>query len=172
MNRSARARALALAALSATSACAAGDPAPAPPPPDADVTHPQVPPRGQAPLEVWLAMGHHRRWACETAISPPRLSGNHGKQRICSNDLLLGSGGGTYPQGAASVKELFDAADQPNGFAVGLKVEDGQGPQTWYWYERRGTDPAARAKADGLNIPDCTVCHGTAPRDNVFIRAR
>jgi hypothetical protein len=39
------------------------------------------------------------------------------------------------------------------------------------WYERRGVDAAARPKADGLNVPDCTVCHGTAPRDNVFIRA-
>ena len=103
-------------------------------------------------------------------ISPPRLSGNHGRQRICANELLLASTGGTYPVGASSVKELFDASDQPNGFAVGIKIEDAAGPQTWYWYERRGADPSAKPKADGMALPDCAVCHQMAPRDYVFIR--
>jgi hypothetical protein len=132
----------------------------------------QRPPRGQAALEGWLAAGSHRGWACEGMISPPRLSGNHGRQLICANDLLLGSTSGSYPVGAASVKELYDQADGPNGFAVGLKVEEGDGPQSWYWYERRGTDPTATPRAEGVAVPDCAVCHGTAARDFVFIRPR
>ena len=138
--------------------------------PDADVPTPQRPPRGQAPLEAWLAEGHYKAWKCETSIFPPRLTGNHGRQRICANDLLVGSTSGRYPVGASSVKELFDTNDQPNGYAVGLKIEDNEGPQTWYWYERRGTDPKAKPKADGMALPDCAVCHQMAERDYVYIR--
>jgi hypothetical protein len=138
--------------------------------PEVDVPTPQRPPRGQTALEAWLAEGHYKAWKCETSIFAPRLTGNHGRHRICANDLLVGSTAGRYPVGAASVKELFDAADQPNGYAVGLKTEDNDGPQTWYWYERRGTDPKAQPKADGMALPDCAVCHQMADRDYVYIR--
>ncbi len=138
--------------------------------PDADPGTAQRPPRGQPLLEAWLAQGFYKAWTCESMISPPRLSGNHGRQRICANERLLGSTSGTYPVGASLVKELFDADDQPNGFAVGLKIDDAEGPQSWYWYERRGADPGGQPKADGLALPDCAVCHQTAPRDYVFIR--
>jgi predicted small lipoprotein YifL len=158
---------LAAIALVSLTACQAGSPAEAP---DADVGTSQRPPRGQADLEAWLAQGFYKSWTCEATIFPPRLSGNHGRQRICANDLLLGSTAGTYPVGSSSVKELFDDGDRPNGYAVGLKIEAADGPQTWYWYERRGTDPSARPKADGQALPDCAVCHQTAARDYVFIR--
>jgi hypothetical protein len=133
---------------------------------------PQRPPHGgQQAVEDWLAAGYFHSWRCEGVISPPRLTGNHGRHRICSNDLLLASATGPYPVGAASVKELFTTDDAPNGFAVGLKVSEGEGPQTWYWYERRGTNPAGKPLAQGLGVPDCAVCHGLAPRDNVFFQA-
>jgi hypothetical protein len=138
----------------------------------ADPGAPQRPPRGQVALEAWLAEGHYRSWACEDHISAPRLSGNHGRHRICSNELLETSTDGFFPVGASSVKELYDPTDQPNGFAVGLKVEEGEGPQTWYWYERHGQDPTAAPLAQGIAVPGCAVCHGTAPRDYVFLRAR
>jgi hypothetical protein len=139
----------------------------------ADPGTPQLPPRGRAAIEVWLSAGYHRAWRCEAAVSPPRLTGNHGRHRICSNDVLLASAAGPYPVGAASVKELFlDAAGtMPNGFAVGVKVAAGEGPQTWYWYERRGANPAGPVLAEGVGVPDCAVCHGTAARDYVFITA-
>ena len=138
---------------------------------EATVATPQRPPRGQEAIEAWLAAGWFRAWHCESDISPPRLTGNHGRHRICSNDLLRGSTSGTYPVGAASVKELFLAGDQPNGFAVGLKAESGAGPQTWYWYERRGTLATGRPLAQGIAVPDCAVCHGVAPRDSVYFQA-
>ena len=137
---------------------------------DFDPGTPELPPRGAAALEAWLAEGHHLGWKCELQISPPRLGGNHGRQRICSNRLLLGSVSGFYPVGAASVKELFDLADQPNGFAVGRKIEAGEGPNTWYWYQRVGPT-GTPARADGPGIPDCAVCHGLAGRDYVYVRA-
>jgi hypothetical protein len=164
-------------------ACGGGDGAPAGPadgappveagPPDPALEPgPETPPRGRAALEPWLDAGSWRAWACERDISQPRLTGNHGRHRICSNARLVASVAGAYPVGAASVKELFGAGTAPNGYAVGLKVEAGEGGQTWYWYERRGADAASgRVIADGVNLPDCSVCHGTAVRDYVFITA-
>jgi hypothetical protein len=154
--------------LASLAACQGSEPSA----PDAapDPGTPDRPPRGQALLEPWLAQGFYKAWKCESMIFNPRLTGNHGRHRICANDLLVGSTAGTYPVGASSVKELFDANDQPNGWAVGLKIEAAEGPQTWYWYERRGTNPMGTPKADGTAPPDCAVCHQLAMRDYVFIR--
>jgi hypothetical protein len=139
--------------------------------PDAAPPTPQRPPRGdQAAMEAWLAAGHYLAWRCEDVISPPRGLGGHGRQKICSNDVLLASTSGTYPVDSASVKLMYGAMDQPNGFSVGLKVTDGPGGFTWYWYERVGASPAGPAKS-GVGIPDCAVCHQQAARDYVFFRA-
>jgi hypothetical protein len=146
-------RALALLILAGTISCQGG--APASQAPDADVGTPQRPPRGKAALEAWLATAQYKSWTCEASIFPPRLNGNHGKQRICSNDLVLASTAGAYPVGAASVKELYTPDDAPNGFAVGVKI-----------------DPAAAPLAEGVAVPDCAVCHGLAGRDFVYIRAQ
>jgi hypothetical protein len=169
-------RLIAAAALAVAWGCGGGsDPPPAPPPvdaaADADPGTPQRPPIGQAALESWLAEGHYLAWTCEDGVFAPRLTGNHGRQKICSNQALLASTAGPYPVGASSVKLLYDSAEAPNGFAVGVKVEEGEGAHTWYWYERRGTSPTMPPLAEGVGVPDCAVCHGTAPRDHVFIRA-
>jgi hypothetical protein len=168
-------RLLAAAALLMWGCGGGSDPPPAPPPvdaaADADPGTPQRPPVGQAALEAWLAQAFHQAWTCEDRIFPPRLTGTHGRHKICSNQAMLASTSGPYPVGAASVKELYTTTDQPNGFAVGVKVEEGPGAHTWYWYERRGTSPSARPLAEGVGVPDCAVCHGTAPRDYVFIRS-
>jgi hypothetical protein len=160
-----------LGALLAT-ACSAPA-APGPDAPDASALVPQVPPRDRQALEAWLAAGHHREapWLCESAISAPRLGGTHGRHRVCSNQRLLASTSGVYPAGAASVKDLFALDDSPAGFAVAVKIADGEGPRTWTWFERRGADPTAAPVAMGVGVPDCAVCHSTAPRDYIFIRA-
>ena len=141
----------------------------------------QIPPMGKAALEPWLAAGRYRSsaWTCEAAISNPRvdpttqIAGQHGRQRVCSNDILLGSDSGPYPVGSASVKEQFDAMDAPYGFAVGLKVAPGTGLETWYWYERTGRLVSLSPVADGIGARACgSDCHALAARDNVFVRAR
>jgi hypothetical protein len=140
--------------------------------PDLDPGTPEEPPRGQAALEAWLLAGHYRGWTCEAAISPRRLNGAHGRHRICSNRLLVESAAGPYPVGAASVKELYDLGDGPNGYAVGLKVAAGTDEASWYWYERTGTSPTSRPVADAVGAKICGMeCHAAAPRDHVFIRA-
>jgi hypothetical protein len=162
--------------LAAAVACGGGEASPsdaaaAPDLPAAPPPTPQRPPRGdQAAMEAWLAEGHYLTWHCEDAVSPPRGLGGHGRQRICSNDVLLASASGPYPVDSASVKPMYGAMDQPNGFSVGLKVIEGPGAFTWYWYERLGASPTAPAKS-GVGIPDCAVCHQQANRDYVFFRA-
>jgi hypothetical protein len=133
---------------------------------------PQTPPMGQADLEPWLAALHYQSWSCEVGVFPVRLNGAHGRHRICSNQRLLASTSGSYPVGAASVKELFDSGDKPNGWAVGLKVAPGTGRDTWYWYERTGRLATLRPVADGVGAMNCgPSCHAQAPRDHVFITA-
>ena len=76
--------------------------------------------------------------------------------------LLAGSSAGSYPVGAASVKELYrDGAII--GFAVGRKTDAG-----WYWYESIGTSVVADSVGAGL----CAGCHADAPRDHVFVQVR
>lgn len=134
---------------------------------------PELPPQGQAALEAWLKAGHYKGWACEDGIHDKRFNGAHGRHRICSNRLLKESLDGPYPVGAASVKEMFEADDRFNGFAVGVKVAPGLEGSSWYWYERTGTSPTSRPVADGIGAKLCGPdCHLKAPRDHVFIRAR
>ena len=137
---------------------------------DADPGTPQRPPVGQAALEAWLAQAFHQAWTCEDRISPTADRQSRAAQDLFQPGAAVQHQRG-LPGGAASVKELYTTGDQPNGFAVGVKVEEGAGAYTWYWYERRGTSPSARPLAEGVGVPDCAVCHGTAPRDNVFISA-
>jgi hypothetical protein len=156
-------------------ACEGGDTGkdtPANPAPLPNAGTPQLPPMGQAALEAWLAAGHYKTWRCEEGIFPRRLNGAHGRHRICSNDLVLQEANPAFPVGAASVKELFDATDRPNGFAVGVKIAPGLGADTWYWYERIGKLANLSPVADGIGVKACGPdCHAAAPRDNVFLRA-
>jgi hypothetical protein len=139
----------------ATGADGGGDPA-------------QTPPQGKANIDPWLDAAHYRSWRCETAIMNPRPKGAHGRNRVCSNALLSAAAGASYPVGSAAVKEIFDGQDRPTGLAVALKIAPGNGPSTWYWYERIG----GSSPADGVAVGVCAGCHGMAPRDNIFIQVK
>jgi hypothetical protein len=131
---------------------------------DPSIGTPQLPPQGQAALKAWLAEGHYLAWSCESAAHAARPPGAHGENRICSNTALSTSTSGSYPVGAASVKELYGNG-QIAGFAVGRKVASGAGASTWYWYEGVGD---TTIYADGVNVPLCVSCHQSAARDHVF----
>jgi hypothetical protein len=146
-------------------AAPAGDATPAS---DGDaVDRAQVPPRGHAAVIAWLAEGHYLTWACEEAPHPARPPGAHGRNRICSNTALAGSAAGTFPVGAASVKELHDGGGI-TGYAVGLKLTAGTDRASWYWYESIGD----QVVADGAGVSLCAGCHEDAPRDHVFTQVR
>lgn len=127
----------------------------------------QLPPQGHSELVSWIAAGHYLEWACEDAPHPARPPGAHGSNRICSNDALSRSASGTYPVGAASVKELWRNG-AITGYAVGIKVTAGTDAASWYWYEAFGNGVIADGVAEGL----CANCHADAPRDNVFTHVR
>lgn len=139
------------------------------PGPDAQVAvgDPELPPEGHAALKTWLASGHYLTWACEATAHPARPPGAHGMNRICSNAALSASADGTYPVGAASVKELVQNG-RVTGFAVGLKRAAGDAADSWYWYEAYGDSVIA----DGVNRGICVNCHADAARDYVFTHVR
>lgn len=115
-------------------------------------------------VEKWLAQGGYKSWSCQPAKHPQSGSSPHGDNRICSNPLLAASMSGSYPVGAASVKELY-SGDKITGYALGVKIKAGEGKDTWHWYESFSGAVAANAIADS----GCEFCHGKAPRDRVFV---
>lgn len=129
---------------------------------------PQLPPRGSDDLLTWIEAGHYLSWSCEPEKHPPRSGSAHSANRICSNDALVdATGDGPFPEGAAGVKEVY-SGDAIAVYAVYRKVIDGDGGDTWYWFEG-GRD---NVLANGEGHPSCTGCHGGAPRDFVFTVVR
>lgn len=138
----------------------------------------QLPPQGHDAIEAWLAEGHYKRWACQPAPHGPLKVSPHGMQRICSNQALSSHppDGGEYPVGAASVKELYDAAGTTLvGYAVSLHTKPGTDGGDWYWYERVPLDHPAMPDAQGV-VADgsgdsgrardlCVSCHIAAGLD-------
>jgi hypothetical protein len=138
----------------------------------------QTPPTGESAVEAWLDEGHYKTWHCEPAPHDARPGSAHGKNRICSNELLSAHGAGEFPVGAASVKELYDATSTNIiGRAVYLHVSPGAG-ESYYWYER----VSDHLNADGLGTSGtprdtCVGCHqGAGPKsmghDLVFTQVR
>jgi hypothetical protein len=129
------------------------------------VDDPQLPPRGSDDILGWIEAGHYMTWSCEPAPHPPRSGSPHGKNRICSNDVLAGSDGtGPYPVGAAGIKEIYSDSGSISLYAVYRKVDAGEGGDTWYWFEGKRGDIASNGEGDST----CTGCHSRAPRDFVY----
>ncbi len=127
----------------------------------------ELPPTGDEALTGWLAEAHYLSWACEPEAHPARPPGAHGANRICSNAALSASETGTFPVGAASVKELYSGGSLI-GYAVARKLTAGGERTSWYWYERIGTNVVADSPGAAL----CAGCHEDASRDHVFTRVR
>ncbi len=135
-----------------------------------DVTDdPELPPRGEADLEPWLAAGFYLAWRCEPGPVEVRLGSPHRPAtRTCSNALVIGAPAGEFPIGAASVKEMFDADGRIMGLGVSRKLALGAGSSGWYWYERLGD---RSPNADGVDQGSCPACHTAAGRDFVYVIA-
>lgn len=135
----------------------------------------ELPPMGHDDVEAWLAAGQYKAWTCESALHGQRAPSPHGKNRICSNDLLSKAGAGEYPVGAAAVKELYADDGTLAGYAVSRHLSAGSSGGAWYWYERVPlTSPAPHDSrgvvADGLGASGpamsiCVGCHAGAGTD-------
>lgn len=121
----------------------------------------QLPPKGKAALEAWLATEAYLSWHCEPEPHPAKQPSAHPVNRVCSNDLTASwTGSGERPKGSASVKVLYDATlTKVVGHAVSVKDSGASGQGAgWYWYERIGSS----VYADGLGVQLCVGCHANA----------
>jgi hypothetical protein len=135
-------------------------------------TNDQIPPMGHTALEAWLATGVYKMWNCEMTPHAARSPSIHVFDRVCSNDAISSNATGTspWPEGAASVKELYDPADTSTvkGYAVAIKTAaDSASGANWYWYEREitGTVLADGMGGSGAPATDCVSCHSAAGSD-------
>jgi len=126
----------------------------------------QVPPTNGAELRPWLAAESYLEWDSESAIHPS--TGPHfGDVLTYLNDAAIASleaGNTVHPVGTALVKELYGRNDTLGGYAVMVKVAEGEGGDTWYWYE----DFNGSVFADEVGDRTCTGCHGGSTRDNIL----
>lgn len=128
----------------------------------AAVTPSDAPPEDPAAIGRWLRGGGYRGWA---PSSPIHATGEHGGARVLFNPLLAASwaaGGGRHPLGAAAVRELYeDDLATPRGFALMIKVAEGDVDRGWFWYEVFGQadDDDARPTVSQIGAPGCVGCH-------------
>jgi len=128
-----------------------------------------VPITSTSELEQWLRGGEYKSWVCESAPHDPGSGSAHSKNRICSNPTLSADNGtGEVALGAAGVKELYDSDGTIDGYAVYVKLEQGNEGDGWFWYERIGDSVVANGKGVAL----CVGCHKGAPRDHVFTQVK
>lgn len=137
----------------------------------------QTPPMNTDPvITAWLTGGAYKAWKCEPTGHAGRGNSPHGRNRICNNTALTNTASGTYPAGAAAVKELLvaDGGTEVVGYAVGLKVAAGASTgASWYWYLKNGGNLVTNGKGKMANDDGCSACHqgagpGTSGRDFVF----
>lgn len=113
-----------------------------------------------AELQTFLASGAYQNWTAESAVHGS--TGPHfGDVRTFVNDDLfdsLDAFNTTHPVCSASVKELYgQGGNAVRGYSVMVKVTDGSGGDSWYWYE----DYDGSVVAEGVGNGTCTGCHGS-----------
>ena len=126
---------------------------------------PQRPPTDTTELAAWLSAGFYKDWVCEAAATAKTNGASaihaHGNlNRVCSNLILAASSASAdreFPEGAASVKEVYDQSGRVTAFAVSVKVAArSDGGNGWFWSE--GT-------AAGKGLAGCIGCHSEAGAD-------
>jgi hypothetical protein len=114
-------------------------------------------PTNGAELLTWLEAGHYAAWLAEPA--PHAGAGPHfGNVRTFVDTCLqesLDAGAPEHPPGSTAVKELFGNGDAVLGWAVMVKVAEGEGGDGWYWYEVYNDT----TYADDVGATLCTSCH-------------
>jgi hypothetical protein len=101
----------------------------------------------------------YQGWLAEPAVRDSK--GPHGKVRVFFNDVAVRSlraGNEIHPRGTILVKELYSPnGERLEGHALDAKVEDGQGKDTWLFFE--GGLPDYEGAFYGRGNPTCHGCH-------------
>lgn len=124
-----------------------------------------VPTQGVA-LFNWLKARRYKTYPAESKVHPA-IAIHAAQARVFINPLLeqsLKAGKKIHPQGAALIKELYNADGKTlKGWAVMVKTDvDSQGGKGWYWYEVLSTTDSSRPVADGKGVTLCSGCHSQA----------
>lgn len=110
-------------------------------------------------LMKFLQEGKYKSWPKESKVHAATLGSPHGPVLVYVNEILdqsLKAGNSTHPVGAASIKELYQSdMTTLNGYAVMVKATAGSGGNTWYWYEKIGSNVVANSTGAVV----CTGCH-------------
>jgi hypothetical protein len=119
-----------------------------------------VVPTDAAALLEWLEGGNYLGWDAESGLHPS--SGPHfGDVRTFVHPCMAESldvfvyDVSTHPVGATAIKELYGAGDVLLGWSVEVKIAEGEGGDTWYWYEQF----MGVTTADSIGDPICSDCH-------------
>ena len=118
-------------------------------------------------LFKYLQKGTYKKLAAQESASHPSR-GPHTKfgwpVRVFLDPVLdasLKAGNDSHPAGSAAVKEMYDADNKLQGWAVMVKTEDdSKGGKGWFWYEVTSTTDGSDPVAAGNGIPLCFGCHG------------
>jgi hypothetical protein len=72
----------------------------------------------------------------------------------------LKAGNKNHPVGGGIVKEMFDANNKLQGWAVMVKTHaKSDGGKGWFWYEVTSTTDGSKPVASGNGVPLCFGCH-------------
>lgn len=126
-----------------------------------------VVPTDDKKLHEWLRTGAYKKFATQESGNHPS-AGPHTKYglpvRVYMEPKIAASlqaGNSEHPAGSAIVKEMFDANNVLEGWAVMVKTQGkSDGGKGWYWYEATSTKPGTKAFASGNGVPLCFGCHG------------
>ncbi len=98
-------------------------------------------------------------WEAESEPHPPVGTSPHpGEVRTFFNAALAGSmgaGNTEHPVGSAAIKESWVQGELAGWFAE-VKVAEGSGPETWYWWSDLGGVDALGGEA---SVAGCVGCH-------------
>lgn len=124
-------------------------------------------------LSGFLHAGGYKSWAQESAVMESDSSFHLGSEQTYINGVLkdsLEAGNPLHPEGAASVKEIYDADKNQTGWAVSIKTQaDTAMGQGWYWYDVRSMETGAAPVMAGQGHEGCIRCHNSRSVDFVKV---
>ena len=133
-------------------------------------------PTGQNELFEYLTSGGYKQFPARESKNHP-TTGPHAKQgwpvRVFVNGILdnsMKAANDSHPVGSGTVKEMYNADGNLQGWAVMLKTQaDSDGGKGWFWYEVTSTTDGSSPVGIGNGIPLCFGCHAIG-KDYVLTR--
>ncbi len=123
-------------------------------------------PADVAELFGYLQGGAYREFAAKESARHPS-AGPHTEVGLpvrvfmdAKMEASLQAGNSSHPTGSGFVKEMYDADDRLQGWAVMVKTAaDSSGGKGWFWYEVTSTTDGSSPVAAGNGVPLCFGCH-------------